>query len=363
MAILTPDKIRTETVNGKTITIKEKIIPSTARATRDLFPNNTPAYAKKGMPMKPNVKLNDGTGVPRGITVHNTNDISTPANTNPAEQYTRATWPNCNMAGVVVHFYVYKNEIWQNLLENERGWHASDGSARRNAKRAGKKIGGNMDTIAIECIGNIAESEKTTQVLIAYLCKKYSFDPDLDIYQHNDFLPTKNCPVYIRPHWDSFIKGVRDILATSTPAPTPTPVKPITPPPASTSARMYDVKSTIPGYMTAEDAKNAKNVKTTIAPGTYYVYKEYGGMLNLSKVSTSPGSWMNPNATSTVSTAIRVGDSVKIIKDRKTYDNKKLISAAYGWTYKVKQINGDRIVITRLGVVIAAMKASDVYKV
>ena len=70
--------------------------------------------------MKPCAKLNNGTGKPKGITVHNTGDIKVTSGTSAAEQYTRATF-NGNMSGVVVHFYVWDDEIWQNLREDERG--------------------------------------------------------------------------------------------------------------------------------------------------------------------------------------------------------------------------------------------------
>ena len=201
MAILKPDKIVKKTIGKYTIEIKEKIIPDTAKATK-----NVASWCKKGDPMKPCAKLNNGTGKPRGITVHNTSDIKVASGTNPAEQYTRATYPNCNMGGVVVHFYVYKSEIWQNLKLNEQGWHATDGASRRKSHRSGQTIGGNIDTIAIECIGNLAESEETTAKLVAWLCKEYGLDPSLDVYTHNYFYPSKKCPEYILPHWGKFLE-------------------------------------------------------------------------------------------------------------------------------------------------------------
>jgi len=127
--ILQPDKTRKETVGEYSITIKEKIIPDSVRASKDVA-----SWCKKGQPMKPCLPLG-GDGKPRGITVHNTNDINVAAGTTPAEQYTRATWPNQNMAGVVVHFYVHGVDIWQNLKETERGWHATDGQTRRARAR------------------------------------------------------------------------------------------------------------------------------------------------------------------------------------------------------------------------------------
>ena len=200
MAILSPDKTVT-TTNG--LNIKQKIIPDSLRATKDVA-----SWCKKGGKMKPCAKL-CGTGKPKGITVHNTNDINTAAGTTAAEQYTRATY-NGNMGGVVVHYYVYESDIWQLLDNSEQGWHATDGASRRKSQRGGSDtIGGNVDTIAIECIGNQATSEDTTAKLVAYLCVKHGLNPGTDVYAHKYFYPSKNCPAYILPHWSTFLANVK----------------------------------------------------------------------------------------------------------------------------------------------------------
>ena len=202
MAFLTPDSTYTAKVGNSSITVKVKITPDGARAQKDIC-----SYVKKGDLVKPNAKLNNGTGKPKGITVHNTNTISVASGTNPAEQYARATYPNGNMNGVAVHYWVYKSEIGQQLADNERGWHAADGSSRRSSQRAGETIGGNLDTISIECIetGSDAVSEDTTAKLVAYLLNKYGLSPDTDIYTHNYFYSAKYCPAYILPHWKDFL--------------------------------------------------------------------------------------------------------------------------------------------------------------
>lgn len=223
---LKPDKIIT-TENG--LVIKQKIIPDGMKAPKDVA-----SYVKKGQKMKPCAKLNNGTGKPKGITVHNTSDIKVASGTNAAEQYTRATY-NGNMSGVVVHYYVWDNEIWQNLREDERGWHAADGSTRRKSQRTdGSTIGGNLDTIAIECIGNRKLSEDTTAKLVAWLCKKHGLNPKTDIYTHKYFYPKKNCPAYILPHWNTFLSTVQKYYIALTGKPTA--------PKAETSGRTHTVK-------------------------------------------------------------------------------------------------------------------------
>lgn len=216
---LKPDNTVKAVVSGKTLTISQKIIPNGARASKYVC-----SYVKKGDLVKPNARVNNGNGKPRGITVHNTPAINVSAETTMAEQYARATYPNLNMNGAVVHYYVSGYDaIWQMLNTDpgstERGWHASDGNTRRNAHNGAKytEIGGNLDTIAIECIGDSAEAEDATARLVAYLCKQHNLNPRIDVYTHNYFMKlpdsivsgaAKNCPQYILPHWNKFVNTV-----------------------------------------------------------------------------------------------------------------------------------------------------------
>lgn len=225
---LKPDKTTTIKFKSSTLTIKEKIIPSTARSTKDIA-----EWCKKGQPMKPNRPLaSDGRA--RGIVVHNTPAIKVKGTT-MAEQYTRATWPNCNMGGVVVHFYASPQEAWQNLDLTEQGWHATDGSSRTrgHVDASYSTLGGNLDCIAVEIPGK--ESEDTGAKLVAYLLYKTGLTIK-DVYTHNYFIssavygmyPTdgyiensyKNCPIYILDHWEAFLKKVEGYLSELRPSST-----------------------------------------------------------------------------------------------------------------------------------------------
>ena len=216
MSYLKPDRIYTLTTpSGDKIKVNQKIIPDDAVASKYVA-----RWIPKGAPMKPRRKLGpNNSGTPLGITIHNTGVLNSSISKDDAEVYTLATWPNCNMGGVVVHFYVYKTSIWQNLSIKEQGWHASDGTGRYVKTHNGSRyIGGNIDTIAIEVIGNDAVSEDTAAKLCANLCKRFGFTPSKDIYTHNYFNlrkgdkivqgAPKNCPYYILPHWDAFIESV-----------------------------------------------------------------------------------------------------------------------------------------------------------
>ena len=130
MAFLTPDKTRTE--HG--LVIKEKIIPWGATWNKNY------GSFKKGDLYKADRKLSGGTGKVQYITIHNTADIAEAAGTNDAEQYTRATYPNQNMGDARVHYFIDETDCWQNLREDEVGWHAGDGRGNGNETSLGIEI-------------------------------------------------------------------------------------------------------------------------------------------------------------------------------------------------------------------------------
>lgn len=224
MSCVTPDKTYyLSTPSGDRIKVKQKIIPDTAVATKYVA-----SYCQKGWPLKPCELLGpkeDGT--PLGIAIHNSEKISSKLSNDCAEVYTLATYPNCNMGGVVVHFYVYLTNVWQNLSVKERGWHAADGTKRTIKTHDGTKyINGNLDTIAIEIIGSDPVTEATAAKLCANLCKRFGFNPQKDIYTHNYFMhkkgdkiipgASKNCPYYILPHWQKFLNQVDSYMGEPT---------------------------------------------------------------------------------------------------------------------------------------------------
>lgn len=140
-----------------------------------------------------------------GVTIHNTDWITTAAGTTPAEQYTRAT-ANGNMGDVRVHFYVDDTCAWQNLPLSLSGWHAADGDGD-----------GNRKTIAIECImgkGNTdrdSKSEDNAARLAAALLKQFGLGIDR-LFTHQHWYSRKYCPAYILPHWNDFKKKVEGYL-------------------------------------------------------------------------------------------------------------------------------------------------------
>lgn len=151
MAVLKPD--HTYVING--VKVNEKIIPDGTRW-------KNPAKAAKagflvGALYKKRKKLNNGSGRPLYLTIHNTDDLKNVED--DGEQYTRATF-NENMKSVRIHFYVDDLGAWQNLRAGtgmssndpdecaEVSWHAADGSA---------PDGGNMTSLSMEVIMNDSE--------------------------------------------------------------------------------------------------------------------------------------------------------------------------------------------------------------
>lgn len=94
---------------------------------------------------------------------------------------------------------------------------------------------------------------------------------------------------------------------TTTPATTtPRTTTPVTTTPVTTSApaagSTYVLVTDIKGYVNAADAKSKVNSVKTMTKGTYFVYKIFDGMINISTVKGAPGAWINPtdNKTGTV---------------------------------------------------------------
>lgn len=46
------------------------------------------------------------------------------------------------------------------------------------------------------------------------------------------------------------------------------------------------------GYVSADDAINRRNAKTTVVAGTYYVYRNYKTATNVTKTKGTPGAWI-----------------------------------------------------------------------
>lgn len=202
MAYLKPDKI----VKEHGFIIKQKIIPWGAVWPRNVYgADGTLIFAKNGQ-YKADRKLSGGTGKVQYITIHNTGTISVPIDTTMAEQYARATWPNCNMNDSRVHYYVDGVDCWQLLRDDEVGWHASDGYGP-----------GNETSIAIEIIMNRDHNEQNRKafergaMLAAILLNRHGLGIE-KLTTHNHWYKSKYCPAHILPYWSDFVELVEENL-------------------------------------------------------------------------------------------------------------------------------------------------------
>lgn len=56
----------------------------------------------------------------------------------------------------------------------------------------------------------------------------------------------------------------------------------------------YEIIVAVGAFATANDAKQRINRRGTVRPGTYKIFNEYDGMINVTKQQGVPGSWINP---------------------------------------------------------------------
>jgi hypothetical protein len=290
-----------------------------------------------------------------GITIHNTDDLS--GVDEDAEQYTRAT-VNGNMKTVRVHYYVDDVNAWQNLPLTLQGWHAADGNGN-----------GNTRTIAIECImsssntsdSESAKAEDNAARLAAYLLNKYNMTVEDNLFTHlhwlnvkngrtgtNDYLNTtklsgaKYCPIYILPHWSTFcnkvntyLKALKSGSTTSTTSAT------------SGSTQIYRIRKSWSSVSSQIGAFNSLESAIAGYKTGYYIYDSNGNVVYPTTSSTS---------------SISVGDTVKVNSNATAYNGAKLSSIVYKNEYTVISVNNDRVVIGLNGVVTAAVKSSDLTK-
>lgn len=92
--------------------------------------------------------------------------------------------------------------------------------------------------------------------------------------------------------------------ATTTPAPAPAPTPAPTPAPApTTEAGKYNLTASTRVFVTAADAQNGVNSVGNYSAGSYFIFRTYAGMINITKTSGVPGAWINPGTVGTTTPA------------------------------------------------------------
>ncbi len=104
-----------------------------------------------------------------------------------------------------------------------------------------------------------------------------------------------------------------------------------------------------------------QNIANFVYDGTYIVDQLSGdrAVLDAKGICTAFNIKDLTIVSATVPKAITVGSTVMLKKGAKTYTGGNLASFVYSRKFKVKQIGGNRVVITYLGIVIAAVNIKD----
>ena len=94
---------------------------------------------------------------------------------------------------------------------------------------------------------------------------------------------------------------------------------------------------------------------------TYQVLAEYNGISNPNLIY--PGQVIRiPQEQKNVNNEIKVGDTVKVRYGARDYNGTPLASFVYNRNHNVLEVNGDRVVITYSGVVVAAIHKNNLIK-
>lgn len=60
------------------------------------------------------------------------------------------------------------------------------------------------------------------------------------------------------------------------------------------AASQYKLENSVKAYYSADSARSGVDARATYGAGNYYVYKEFNGMLNITRKENQPGGWINP---------------------------------------------------------------------
>ena len=268
--------------------------------------------------------------IPNCIVIHNT------ANDAPAKN--EISYMHSNSNTVSFHFAADDKEIVQGIDLNRNTWNAGDGV---NGK-------GNRNGISIEICysksggARFEAAQRNAAELTAKLLKDYGWGIDR-VMKHQDF-NGKHCPHRTLDDygWDYFLNLVKSYMA-----------------PAVTIEKgdLVSIKAGAKYY-------TGKAVPSWVTNLKWYVSDVSGDRAVIDKDENRFFSINSPINVSyltltTKSPAINKGDTVKIKAGAKTYTGGSLANFVYTRKHKVKEVSGDRAVVTYLGIIVAAVNVKD----
>ena len=269
---------------------------------------------------------------PTRIVVHNT------ANDAPAKN--EIAYMKRNNNEVSFHYAVDDVEVVQGIPENRNSWNAGDGEYGK----------GNREGIAIEICysksggARFIKAEQNAVELIVDILKRYGWGID-KVTKHQDY-NGKYCPHRtLDMGWSRFIGMIKDKLEEKAEAT-----------PAIKKGALVSIKNGATYY-------NGQTIPAWVMGMKWYVASVSGDRAVIDKDEdgkyhiNSPVNVANLKAVKTAK--IGVGSTVKVKKGARTYDGKSLASFVYGRKHKVKELVGNRAVITYMGVVVCAINVKD----
>lgn len=271
------------------------------------------------------------------------------------------------------HYFVDDDSVTQSVPDNYIAWHCGANVYKHKDCR-------NANSIGIEICddvrnGVIYPSDKTIQnvlELTEYLMKKYSVPKD-NVIRHYD-VTGKLCPAY----WcGSTAKNAKwktefwnKINSNSSVSSTPSNTDPV--------GTIYRVQVGAYGKIANAEAQ-LKNLKKAgfdafivevdnlykVQVGAYTIKSNAEAQLNRVKsegftgfITTKGGKAVSVSATATTR-AITEGSTVRVNQGAKDFNGKTLADFVYTRNHKVKEITGNRVVITHNGVIVAAVHKND----
>ena len=268
--------------------------------------------------------------IPNCIVIHNT------ANDAPAKN--EISYMHSNSNTVSFHFAADDKEIVQGIELNRNTWNAGDGVNGR----------GNRNGISIEICysksggARFEAAQRNAADLTAKLLKDYGWGIDR-VMKHQDF-NGKHCPHRTLDDygWDYFLNLVKSYM---TPAVTIEKGDLVS---IKAGAKYYTGKA-VPSWVT-----NLKWYVSDVSGDRAVIDKDENRFFSIN--SPINVSYLT---LATKSPAINKGDTVKIKAGAKTYTGGSLANFVYTRKHKVKEISGDRAVVTYLGIVVAAVNVKD----
>ena len=249
------------------------------------------------------VNWTDRNTKPKYIVIHYVGAVSTAKNN---ADYFYSTY-----RGASATYFVDETSIWQVVDDCDSAWHVGANTYYHDECRNTNSIGIEM-CVKKDSSGKWYFEDATvdnTVELTTYLMDKYDI-PVSNVLRHYD-VTHKICPEpYVRDTsaWNAFkamlTSGGSTIVKDE-----------------SNIGGTYKLVKSVPIYMNSANAKNKKNSVGTYSAGTYYIYNQSNGMINVTKTKGSPGGWINPaenktssssSSSSSSSTKYKVGDTVTI---------------------------------------------------